>query len=36
MFSLQVKEETKQYKEPMKHILYALQKLFKDELEWLQ
>ena len=33
MFSLQVKPDNKLYQEPPRHIAYALQKLFKEELE---
>ena len=36
MFSLQVKPDSKPYQVSPKHVAYALQKLFKEELEILQ
>ena len=36
MFSLQVKPDSRQYQMPLGHVAYALQKLFKEELEKLQ
>ena len=35
-FSLQLKLDSKPYQVPPRHIAYALQKLFKEELEHLQ
>ena len=35
-FSLQLKPDSKLYQVPPRHVAYALQKPFKDELEWLQ
>ena len=35
-FSLQFKPNSKQYQAPPKHVAYALQKPFKEELECLQ
>ena len=35
-FSLQVKPESEPYQVPQQHVAYALQKLFKEELEKLQ
>ena len=36
MLSLQVIPDSKPYKEPLRCVAYALQKLFKEEVEWLQ
>ena len=36
MFSLQLKPGSKPYQVPPRHVAYALQKPFKEELEWLQ
>ena len=36
VFSLQIEANSKPYQVPPKHEGYALQKLFKEELEWLQ
>ena len=33
--SLQLKPNSKPYQVPPKHVAYALQKLFKEELKWL-
>ena len=35
-FSLQLKPDSKPYQAPPRHVAYALQKAFKDELDWLQ
>ena len=35
-FSLQLKPDSKPYQAPLRYVVYALQKLFKEELEWLQ
>ena len=35
-FSLQLKPDSKPYQVPPRHMAYALQKPFKEELEWLQ
>ena len=35
-FSLQLKPDSKPYQVPPRHMVYALQKLFKEELEQLQ
>ena len=35
-FSLQLKPDSKLYQAPLKHVVYALQKSFKEELEHLQ
>ena len=35
-FSLQFKPDSKPYQAPPRHVAYALQKLFKEELECLQ
>ena len=35
-FSLQLKPNSKPYRVPPRHVAYALQKPFKEELEWLQ
>ena len=35
-FSLQLKPDSKPYHAPLRHVAYALQKPFKDELDWLQ
>ena len=35
-FLLQLKLDSKPYQAPPRHVAYALQKLFKDELDWLQ
>ena len=35
-FSLQLKPNSKPYQAPLRCVAYALQKPFKDELEWLQ
>ena len=35
-FSLQLKPDSKPYQAPPRHMVYALQKPFKEELEWLQ
>ena len=35
-FSLQLKLDSKPYQVPPRHLVYALQKLFKEELEHLQ
>ena len=35
-FSLQLKPDSKPYQALPRHVAYALQKLFKEELEWLQ
>ena len=35
-FPLQLKPDSKPYQVPPRHVAYALQKLFKEELEWLQ
>ena len=35
-FSLQLKPDSKPYQAPPRHVAYALQKLFKEELEHLQ
>ena len=35
-FSLQLKPDSKPYQMPPRHIAYVLQKLFKDDLDWLQ
>ena len=35
-FSLQLKPDSKPYQTPLRHVAYALQKPFKDELDWLQ
>ena len=35
-FSLQLKPDSKPYQAPPRHVVYALQKLFKEELDWLQ
>ena len=35
-FSLQLKPDSKPYQVPPRHVAYTLQKLFKEELEWLQ
>ena len=35
-FSLQLKPDNKPYQGPLRHVTYALQKPFKDELHWLQ
>ena len=35
-FSLQLKPDSKPYQAPPRHMAYALQKPFKEELEWLQ
>ena len=34
--SLQLKPDIKPYQAPLTHVAYVLQKLFKDELDWLQ
>ena len=36
MFSLHVKPDSKLYQVPPRHVAYALQKPFKEELEWLK
>ena len=36
MFSLLVKLDSKPYQVPLRCVAYALQKPFKEELEWLQ
>ena len=36
MFSLQLKPDSKPYQVPPRHVAYALQKPFKEELKWLQ
>ena len=35
-FSLQLKPDSKPYQVPPRHVAYVPQKLFKDELDWLQ
>ena len=35
-FSLQLKPDSKPYQAPPRHVAYALQKLFKDEVDCLQ
>ena len=35
-FSLQLKPDSIPYQVPPRHVAYALQKLFKKELDWLQ
>ena len=35
-FSLQLKPDSKPYQVPPRDVAYVLQKLFKDELDWLQ
>ena len=35
-FSLQVKPDSKPCQAPLRHVAYALQKPFKEDLEWLQ
>ena len=35
-FSLQLKPDSKPYQAPPRHVAYMLQKLFKEELDWLQ
>ena len=35
-FLLQLKPDGKPYQAPPRHVAYMLQKLFKDELDWLQ
>ena len=35
-FLLQLKPDSKPYQAPSRHVAYALQKPFKDELDWLQ
>ena len=36
IFSLQLKPDSKPYQAPLRCVAYALQKPFKDELDWLQ
>ena len=35
-FSVQLKPNSKPYQAPLRHVAYVLQKLFKDELDWLK
>ena len=35
-FSLLLKPDSKPYQVPLRHVAYALQKPFKEELDWLQ
>ena len=35
-FSLRFKPDSKPYQSPPRHVAYALQKPFKDKLDWLQ
>ena len=35
-FPLQLKPDSKPYQVPPRHVAYALQKPFKEELDWLQ
>ena len=35
-FSLQLKPDSKPYQAPLRHVLYMLQKLFKEEMDQLQ
>ena len=35
-FLLQLKPDSKPYQAPLRHVVYALEEPFKDELDWLQ